>query len=81
MSKLPEGYILLWVITVLILVFIIIAFFYLKLGQGRWECGEYETIGKECHYKHSSIYPGGISPNPICAEEKDVCIKEVWTRK
>ena len=75
-EDLPKGYIVLWMIVVLIGVFLFILLF-LKIGYGKWECVENKTICEHCDLTLSYLNDSSVC---ICNNFKNVCVKELWTR-
>ncbi len=67
-----KGYILLWVLVIVISAFVIITHVVFQVGNGRWECSEYKEYEiRKC--------PDNID-EPCSVSQIKECVKEVWTR-
>jgi hypothetical protein len=81
-KKQVEGhYIVLWIIVVAMFALIIISFFVFNVGQGRWQCEEYEQLERMTINNCSWDNESGITwCNTKLTIINGSCVREVWTR-
>jgi len=74
----PWGYGMLWLIVGVLVFFNFIAFIFLGMGLGRWECIEERDITtSDCL---SGVSKEQIEPQPCKIIWEKVCVKEAWIR-
>lgn len=74
-------YTLLWAIVIVLLILVFVSHIIFMIGTGRWECSETKLTCNACEVIHDDKLSIKDNPHCECFDYKEVCVKEVWTRR